>query len=63
LLAAKDRHKGVVQLLLVIGQVNVNSKDTKYGRTPLLWAVKSRYKGIIQLLLTTGQVKTDLKDK
>jgi ankyrin repeat protein len=62
-LAAKDRHKGVVWLLLATGQVNINLKDTEYSQTLLLWAVKSRYKSIVQLLLAISQVKTNSKDK
>ena len=32
-------HKAVVELLLD-KNADVESKDNKYGRTPLLWAVK-----------------------
>ena len=36
--AAKNGHEAVVKLLLDTGKVDVDSKDTEFGRTPLLWA-------------------------
>ncbi|KAI9666582.1 MAG: hypothetical protein M1821_004518 [Bathelium mastoideum] len=60
--AAECGHQGIVQLLLEMSQVDVDSKDTEEGRTPLSWATENGHEGIVQLLLKTGQVDVDSKD-
>jgi ankyrin repeat protein len=49
----------VVKLLLEKG-AEVDSKDRKYGRTPLLWAVKNGHEAVVKLLLKKG---ADLQSK
>ncbi|OKL62160.1 hypothetical protein UA08_02170 [Talaromyces atroroseus] len=53
-------HEAIVKILLERG-AEVNSKDSEYGRTPLLWAIVNGYEAIIKLLLDKGAV-IDLKD-
>jgi ankyrin repeat protein len=50
--AAEKGHQAVVQLLLEKG-ADIEAKDIKYGRTPLLWAGWGR-KTVFQLLLEKG---------
>jgi ankyrin repeat protein len=61
-LAAYFGVEAVVKLLLNIGQVNVDSKDS-YTRTPLSWAAENGHEAVVKLLLETGQVNTDAKDR
>jgi len=49
-----ERHEAVVKLLLETGQVDVDSKDTVYGQTPLSWAAGNRHEAVVKLLLETG---------
>jgi hypothetical protein len=60
--AAERGHEGVVTLLLATGQVDVDSKDSKYRQTPLSWAAKRGHEAVVQLLLATEKVDADLKD-
>jgi ankyrin repeat protein len=61
-LAAENRYKDVVKLLLETGKVEVDSKD-ETGRTPLLWAVENGHEAIVKLLLETGKVEVDSEDE
>jgi hypothetical protein len=47
---ASNRHEAVVRLRLDTDQVDVDSKDSKWGQTPLLWATKNRHEAIVKLL-------------
>jgi ankyrin repeat protein len=53
----------VVKLLLATGNIELDSKETEYGRTPLLWTTQNRHKAVVKLLLATGKVQADSKDK
>lgn len=37
--------------LLLKKEVNLNSKDTKYRQTPLLWAAENGHDSVVKLLL------------
>ena len=39
--------------------MDVDSKDTKYGQTPLLLAVGNGYEAVVKALLATGKVDID----
>jgi ankyrin repeat protein len=60
--AARAGHETIVQLLLETGQVDVESKDTAYGRTPLSWAANRGHEAVVRLLLKTGQVNVESED-
>ena len=62
LLSTYFGHEAVVKLLLATGQVDVDSKDTIYNRTPLSWAAENGHEAVVKLLLATGQVDVDSKD-
>jgi ankyrin repeat protein len=62
LLASYFGHEAVVKLLLATGKVDVDSKDTGYGRTPLSWAAEEGHEAVVKLLLATGKVDVDSKD-
>ena len=53
---------------LVVGQmfgtryVNPDAPDTRYGRTPLLWATRNGHEGIVKLLLERKDVTPDTPD-
>jgi ankyrin repeat domain-containing protein 50 len=49
-----------VKLLLETGKVDVDSKDTNNGRTPLWWAAENGHEAVVKLLLETMDV--DSKD-
>ena len=51
--AAKNGHDAVVKLLLETGNVDVDSKDSEYGRTPLSWAAWNGRKAVVKLLERT----------
>jgi ankyrin repeat protein len=40
----------VIKLLLATGEVDVDSKDTEYGRTPLWWAARNGHEAVVKLL-------------
>ncbi|KAL4939041.1 hypothetical protein BDV06DRAFT_225432 [Aspergillus oleicola] len=52
----------VVKLLLETKQVDLDSKDSRYGRTPLSWAAEKGHEAVVKLLLETKQVDLDSKD-
>ena len=47
--------------LLVEKSTNIDSKDTKYSQTLLLWAAKNGYKIVMKLLIKKG-TNVDFKD-
>lgn len=59
-IAAENRHRKVVKLLLAEDAVDPNSRD-KYGWAPLSRAVVTRKKTLIRLLLERGAIDPDSK--
>jgi len=53
-------HEGVVKLLVQLGDINPTTADTKYGRTPLLWAIERGNEGVVKLLLEHGDLDPDI---
>ncbi|OQD68167.1 hypothetical protein PENPOL_c003G02254 [Penicillium polonicum] len=53
----------IVEILLDTGDMDVESKDSVYGYTPLSWAAISGYEGVVKLLLDTGKVDVESKSK
>jgi len=51
--AAQNGHKGVVQLLLATGQVDVD-RHQRVGQTPLHWASQNGHVEVVRLLLDRG---------
>lgn len=51
---AVEYDEAIVKLLLDTGKVDVDARDTKYGRTPLFLAVKEGYDAIVRLLFEYG---------
>jgi ankyrin repeat protein len=55
-------HEAIIKLLLATGKIDVDSKDSSYGRTPLSWTAKKGHKAVVKLLLaqarsmSTGQI-------
>ena len=56
--AAENGHEAVLKLLLEKDSVDLDSKDTFYGRTPLWWAATNGHEAVVKPLLEKG---TDLK--
>jgi ankyrin repeat protein len=57
--AAENGHEVVVKLLLE-KDVDLDAKDTKYGKTPLSWAAEKGHEAVVKLLLEKG---ADLESK
>ncbi len=57
-LAAENGQEAVVRLLLEKG-AELESKDKKNGRTPLLWAARNGHEAVVKLLLATDGVDRD----
>ena len=53
-MAARKGHDAVGRLLLKHKGVDINSKDSEYGKTPLLYAAEGGYEAMVQLLLENG---------
>lgn len=49
-----------MKLLLEREHINLNTADTKYGRTPLWWAAKDGHEGIVRLLLDREDVNPEI---
>lgn len=62
-LASERGHETVVRILLDRGAL-VNSRDTRWGRSPLFWAAKNGHARIVRLLLDhSADVKADVNCK
>ncbi|KAF4213269.1 hypothetical protein CNMCM5878_000164 [Aspergillus fumigatiaffinis] len=61
MLASYCGHYAIAKALLEQG-ADVDSKDSRYGRTPLSWAAENGHKEVVQLLIQTGKVDVDSKD-
>jgi ankyrin repeat domain-containing protein 50 len=55
-------HQTVVELLLETGKAEADSKDSKYGRTPLSCAAENGREVVVKLLHETGKAEVDSKD-
>lgn len=62
LMAAKNGHKAVVEILLAKGGIALDLKDNLHGRTPLSWAAGLGHEAIVELLLTRGGIDINSKD-
>jgi len=62
MLAAKEGHEGVVQMLLRRKDVKPDAADG-LGRTALLWASSKGREGVVKLLLEREDVSIDTADK
>ncbi|PWW77184.1 ankyrin, partial [Tuber magnatum] len=60
--AAEGGHVGVVKALLERGDINPNTADTRYGRTPLVWAAGGGHEGVVKALLERGDINPNTAD-
>ncbi|KAG0641812.1 hypothetical protein HOY80DRAFT_953157, partial [Tuber brumale] len=49
-------------MLLERDDINPNTTDTKYARTPLSWAVEEGHEGAVQLLPERDEINPDIPD-
>ena len=49
-------------MLLGRGDVDPNATETKYGRTPLLWAAEQGLEGVVKLLLERDDINPNTRD-
>lgn len=63
MLAAYHGSMDVLQLLLAFEEVNPNSRDRKYIRPPLSWAIIQGHSSIVRTLLKDHRVNVNLEDK
>ncbi|KAF7898861.1 uncharacterized protein EAF01_008074 [Botrytis porri] len=59
--AAENGHEKVVNLLLKMGKVEIDSRD-QFHQTPFFHAVENGNKNVVKLLLDTGKVDVNFKD-
>ncbi|RPA96062.1 ankyrin, partial [Choiromyces venosus 120613-1] len=60
--AAWNGHDGVVKTLLTREDVNPNTPDTKYGKTPLCRAAQNGHDGVVKTLLAREDVDPNTPD-
>ncbi|KAJ5114892.1 hypothetical protein NUU61_000651 [Penicillium alfredii] len=63
MLAAVHGQHSVLTLLLSHDDINPNSRDRKYIRPPLGWAIKEGHRDIVETLLGDDRVDVNLQDK
>ena len=51
-----------MQLLIGIDDVDINSRDSHYGKTPRIWAAENGHEAVVRLLIERGDVDIDAKD-
>lgn len=61
LLAAQNKHKGVVKLLLECPDIEPNTTDN-HGSTLLLWAVTLKWTDIVQILVSMKNLDPNIRD-
>jgi ankyrin repeat protein len=59
--AAANGYKAVVQQLLAMSNVDVDSED-QWGRTPLSLAAENGHEAVVKQLLDTGKINIDPED-
>lgn len=62
-LAAYFGLEAILQSLLATAQFHVDSKDSRYGRTPLSWAAGNGHEGVVKLLLVIWKADVDSKGR
>ena len=62
LLAAKQGHNGMIELLLNQHRLDVNYKETKYGRSSLSLAAEYGHEAAVKLLLARDSVDPESRD-
>ncbi|CAI7591974.1 unnamed protein product [Penicillium pancosmium] len=63
MLAAYHGSLPVLSLLLTYPETNPNSRDRKYIRPPITWAIKHRHAAIVRALLKDDRTDPNLQDK
>ncbi|KAJ5154279.1 uncharacterized protein N7500_009718 [Penicillium coprophilum] len=63
MLAALHNSIAVLKLLLLNDEANPNTRDRKWIRPPLSWAVKEGHSAIVQILLNDDRTDANLQDK
>jgi len=61
--AARRGNDEVLRILLEQSDVNPDTADTQYCRTPLSWAAKSGHEGVVRIFLGRGDVNPNKADK
>lgn len=61
-LACRNGHAGAVELLLATAQVDINSRDRFWGRTPLIWAILFQKEAAARVLLRVSGVAVNATD-
>ena len=61
-LACAIGYEDAVRTLLKEDGVDVNARDTEYGRTPLIWAAGMGHEAVVMQLLDNRDVKVNAKD-
>lgn len=62
LIAAYLGLEALIKQLLKINKADINSKDSRWHRTPLSWAVVKGHTIVVEQLLNTGKVEVDSRD-
>jgi ankyrin repeat protein len=63
MLAAYHGSIEILKLLLTFEDVNPNSRDRKYIRPPISWAIKQNHTAIVRALLADERLDVNLEDK
>jgi len=63
MLAAYHGSIEMLQLLLTFEEVNPNSRDRKYIRPPISWAIKQNHTAVVRALLNDDRIDVNLQDK
>jgi ankyrin repeat protein len=53
----------VVKLLVDRDDVEADSKDSRYGRTPLSWAARYGHEAVVKLLVNRDDIEAGSKDR
>ncbi|KGO66230.1 Nucleoside phosphorylase [Penicillium italicum] len=61
--ALMNGHEAIVKLLLDTRNVDADSMDEYFNRTPLSYATENGYEAVVKLLLDTGKININSKDR